>query len=156
MPTGSRTNARSRPSIREPASRTSDPAASRVLVIPVPFEMTSSYGGNSFRGPDAILEASRQVELFDAQLGLEPYRVAGGIATLKPLDVSDFGGESLSAHLDGLVRKVYDDMVSGKYEWGFGEDLPFMPLVVKYGRFIPFQRLLMTINETHKNGLDVG
>lgn len=59
-------------------------------------------------------------------------------------------------HLDGMVRKVYDDMISGKYEWGFGEDLPFMPLVVKYGRFIPFQRLLMTINETHKNGLDVG
>lgn len=58
-------------------------------------------------------------------------------------------------HLDVLVRKVYDDMVGGRYEWGFGEDLPFMPLVVKYGRFIPFQRLLMTVNETHKNGLDV-
>lgn len=59
-------------------------------------------------------------------------------------------------HLDGLVRQVYSDMVSGTYQWGFGEDLPYMPLVVKYGRFIPFQRLLMTINETHREGLDVG
>jgi hypothetical protein len=58
-------------------------------------------------------------------------------------------------HLDGLVRKVYNDMVGGSYEWGFGEDLPYMPLVVKYSRFIPFHRLLLTINETHKNGLDV-
>ncbi len=59
-------------------------------------------------------------------------------------------------HLDAQVRKVYDDMVAGHYEWGYGEDLPFLPLVVKYGRFIPFQRLLMVINETHKNGLDLG
>jgi hypothetical protein len=58
-------------------------------------------------------------------------------------------------HLDTQVRQVYDDMVSGRYQWGFGEDLSYMPLVVKYGRFIPFQRLLMTINETHKHGLDV-
>jgi len=57
--------------------------------------------------------------------------------------------------LDHLVRKVYDDMVSGTYQWGFGEDLPFMPIVVKYGRYIPFQRLLMLVNDTHKNGLDV-
>lgn len=58
-------------------------------------------------------------------------------------------------HLDTLVREVYQNMVNGNYEWGYGEDLPFMPLVAKYGRFIPFQRLLATINETHKNGLEV-
>lgn len=59
-------------------------------------------------------------------------------------------------HLDTQVRKVFDDMIGGRYEWGCGEDLPFYPLVVKYGRFIPFQRLLMTLNDTHKNGLDIG
>jgi len=58
--------------------------------------------------------------------------------------------------LDAQVRQVYADMIDGRYEWGYGEDLPFMQLVVKYGRFIPFQRLLMTVNETHKNGLDLG
>jgi len=56
--------------------------------------------------------------------------------------------------LDAMVRQVFDDMVNGKYEWGYGQDLPFMPLVVRYGRYIPFQRVLMTVNETHKNGLD--
>ena len=57
--------------------------------------------------------------------------------------------------LDTMVRKVYDDMLAGTYQWGYGEDLPFMPLVVKFGRLIPFQRLLLLVNETHKNGLDV-
>ena len=54
-----------------------------------------------------------------------------------------------------MVRKFYDDMIGGKYEWGMGEDLPYMPLVVKFGRYIPFQRLLTLINDTHKNGLAI-
>ncbi|NWG86084.1 MAG: hypothetical protein HXY26_00985 [Hydrogenophilaceae bacterium] len=57
--------------------------------------------------------------------------------------------------LDAMVRQVYNDMVAGTYQWGMGEDLPYMPLVVKFGRLIPFQRLLVLINDTHKNGLDV-
>lgn len=57
--------------------------------------------------------------------------------------------------LDAMLRAFYADLTGGSYQWGFGEDLPFMPLVARYGRFIPFQRLLMTLNETHKNGLDV-
>ncbi len=69
-----------------------------------------------------------------------------------PENAEQFG--PLIEQLDGMVRKVFDDMVNGKYEWGYGQDLPFMPLLVRYGRFIPFQRVLMTVNETHKNGLD--
>lgn len=59
-------------------------------------------------------------------------------------------------HLDGMVRQIFDDMTAGRYEWGYGQDLPYMPVVVRYGRFIPFQRLLLLLNETHKNGLDIG
>lgn len=58
--------------------------------------------------------------------------------------------------LDAMVRKIYTDMTSGTYDWGHGQDFPYMPLVIRFGRFIPFQRLLLTLNETHKNGLDVG
>jgi agmatinase len=38
----------------------------------VPFEATTSYGGGASRGPAAILEASRQVDLFDVETG-RPY-----------------------------------------------------------------------------------
>lgn len=47
-------------------------AEARVVVVPVPFEATTSYGGGAARGPQAILEASRQVDLFDVETG-RPY-----------------------------------------------------------------------------------
>jgi len=56
---------------------TPDPA--RVVVVPVPFEATTSYGGGTSRGPAAVLEASKQVDLFDRDTG-RPY--AAGIAML--------------------------------------------------------------------------
>jgi agmatinase len=50
---------------------------SRVVVIPVPFEATTSYGGGTSGGPAAVLEASRQVDLYDRETG-KPY--SAGIA----------------------------------------------------------------------------
>lgn len=36
-----------------------------VALVPVPWEATTSYGGGASEGPNAILEASAQVDLFD-------------------------------------------------------------------------------------------
>ena len=55
------------------------PEAARVVLVPVPFEATTSYGAGTADGPQAILQASRQVDLFDVETG-RPY--AGGIAML--------------------------------------------------------------------------
>jgi agmatinase len=55
------------------------PEHSRVVVVPVPFEATTSYGGGTSKGPQAVFEASRQVDLFDQETG-RPY--AAGIAML--------------------------------------------------------------------------
>lgn len=44
-------------------------AESRVVLVPVPFAATVSYGGGAELGPEAILAASRQVDLFDLQFG---------------------------------------------------------------------------------------
>jgi agmatinase len=55
------------------------PDESRVVVIPVPYEATTSYGGGTSRGPAAVLEASKQVDLFDHETG-RPYEA--GIAML--------------------------------------------------------------------------
>jgi agmatinase len=43
-----------------------------VVLVPVPFEATTSYGGGAANGPAAILDASRQVDLFDVETG-RPY-----------------------------------------------------------------------------------
>src|SRR5205823_2010854 len=57
------------------------PEASRVVVVPVPFEATTSYGGATSKGPAAIFEASKQVDLFDHETG-KPYQA--GIA-MRPI-----------------------------------------------------------------------
>ncbi len=63
------------------------PGTSRVHVLPVPLEETVSYGGGTRRGPEAIIEASKQVELFDRVLGGEP-ALDYGIHTLPAIDAS--------------------------------------------------------------------
>ncbi|PYQ61995.1 MAG: agmatinase [Acidobacteria bacterium] len=55
------------------------PDEAKVVIIPVPFEATTSYGGGTSRGPAAVLEASKQVDLFDHETG-RPYEA--GIAML--------------------------------------------------------------------------
>jgi agmatinase len=55
------------------------PEDARVILVPVPFEATTSYGGGTGAGPAAILAASRQVDLLDHETG-NPYEA--GIAML--------------------------------------------------------------------------
>lgn len=45
---------------------------SKVALVPVPFEATTSYGGGTSLAPSAILAASKQVDLYDYTTG-RPY-----------------------------------------------------------------------------------
>lgn len=56
------------------------PDDSGLVVIPVPFDATASYERGSAKGPDAILQASTQLDLFDLDFG-RPYEI--GIAMLE-------------------------------------------------------------------------
>jgi agmatinase len=47
-----------------------DPARADVVIVPAPFEGSVSYGGGTARGPEAILEASLQVETRDDETGV--------------------------------------------------------------------------------------
>src|SRR5215211_6085028 len=65
---------------------------SRVVIVPVPFEATTSYGGGTSDGPRAVFEASKQVDLFDHETG-KPY--AAGIAMLEiPQNVLDWNRDA--------------------------------------------------------------
>ena len=59
---------------------------SAVVVVPIPFEATVSYGGGTAGGPAAILAASTQVELYDREFDREP-AADFGIHTVAPLDL---------------------------------------------------------------------
>ncbi len=72
------------------------------VVLPVPYEATTSFGGGTRRGPRAILDASRYVELYDRELGCEPAEVLG-IHTLPALELTRAGPAEAMAEL----RRAY-------------------------------------------------
>jgi agmatinase len=75
---------------------------SRVAVLPVPFERTTSYGKGTSNGPAAIVRASQSMELWDEELGSEPYRL--GIATLPPFLPEAFDMAEALADLQAAAR----------------------------------------------------
>jgi agmatinase len=94
----------------DPDSPHREYAASRVVVLPVPLERTTSYGKGTAAGPEAILEASSQVEHYDEELGFEPVRV--GIHTLPLFDCGHVDLESVLAKLE---RTAQEHLGGGKF-----------------------------------------
>jgi agmatinase len=80
--------------------------ASRAVILPVPYEATTSFGGGTGGGPAAIIEASRYIELYDQELDAEPYEV--GIATLPSLTLTGAGPQQALQEL----RDAYDKILA--------------------------------------------
>jgi agmatinase len=78
----------------------------RVVILPVPYEATTSFGGGTGGGPAAIIEASRYIELYDQELDSEPYEV--GIATLPALALTGAGPEQAIGELRAAYDRVLD------------------------------------------------
>ena len=64
-----------------------DPYASQdsaqIVVVPVPFDLTTTYRKGSDKGPAALIEASRNMELYDIETNSEVY--LKGIFTAPPV-----------------------------------------------------------------------
>jgi len=63
-----------------------NPTTARVTIIPAPLEYSVSYMKGTARGPQAILDASSQMELYDEELEWCPIEV--GVYTQPALDYS--------------------------------------------------------------------
>jgi agmatinase len=90
----------------------SDFEGAAAVILPVPYEATTSFGGGTGGGPAAIIEASRYIELYDQELDAEPYEV--GVATLPALSLTGAGPQQALAEL----RAAYDavlDAAPGKF-----------------------------------------
>lgn len=65
-----------------------DVDAAEAVILPVPYEATTTFGQGTRQGPAAIIRASQQIELFDRELGGElPNRVK--IATARAVSRRD-------------------------------------------------------------------
>ncbi len=78
----------------------------RAVILPVPYEGTTSYGGGTRGGPRAILEASRYVELYDQELDGEP--VSAGIHTLPAFELTRAGSTEAMAELEDAYGTLLD------------------------------------------------
>ncbi|WP_294514436.1 agmatinase [uncultured Bilophila sp.] len=87
------------------ASELSDSEPGRCLfhVLPVPLEATVSYAGGTAKGPQAILEASDQLELWDGEsVPAEP-----GIRTWPAVDCSG-SSETVLAAVESAVDSILE------------------------------------------------
>ena len=75
------------------------------VVLPVPYESTTSWGGGTRRGPDAIVTASRYIELYDQEFGCE----AGDryhVHTLPALELTRAGATPAMTELQDAYARV--------------------------------------------------
>ncbi|MGH7505331.1 MAG: arginase family protein, partial [Longimicrobiales bacterium] len=84
----------------------SDFERAQVVILPVPYEATTSFGAGTGAGPAAIIEASRYIELYDQELDAEPYEA--GIATLPALSLTGAGPAEAVREL----REAYDALLA--------------------------------------------
>lgn len=76
-------------------------AESRIVILPVPFEATTSYGGGTSKGPKVVLKASRQVDLLDHRFGA--VHEQGIVMLPMPRGISD-----LSREMRELAEPIID------------------------------------------------
>ena len=76
-----------------------DRKTAKFIVLPVPYEETVSYGKGTAKGPDAILDASTYLEVYDIDQGSEPYRA--GIHVSRPI-------KAVKA-IKAQVKKILDE-----------------------------------------------
>lgn len=109
-----------------------DAKQSRFHILPIPFDATTSYCSGAAAGPDAIIAASQQVELFDEHLLSEFHQA--GIHTLAPLSCRG----SLEAIHGEIYEAARDSVQKGKFLLGLGgEHAVSGPLIRAYKEQYP-------------------
>ena len=77
---------------------------SRAVILPVPVDRTTSYGGGTRNGPHEILQASSHMELWDEELGADVHSV--GMFTLPEMELPFGELEPLMAEIQRVAGEV--------------------------------------------------
>jgi N1-aminopropylagmatine ureohydrolase len=90
---------------------------SRVVVMPVPFDATTCYRPGTREGPQAIIDASRNLELYDTELRRCPSDV--GIHTLRAIEPIMGNAEAMTNRIEQVTGSLLD---RGKFVATLGGD----------------------------------
>ncbi|MDP1835838.1 MAG: agmatinase [Chlamydiales bacterium] len=83
-------------------------ASAKIVILPVPFDKTTTYQQGTDKGPDALIEASRNLELYDIETQSEVY--LEGIFTAPAVQQ-----EASEKMLDELYRRTKGYLEQGKF-----------------------------------------
>jgi agmatinase len=75
---------------------------SEIIIVPVPYDETSTWMKGADNGPDAILEASKNLEFYDVETGTEVHKK--GIHTIAPIKEKSTP--------EAMVKAVYDKILN--------------------------------------------
>ncbi len=95
---------------------------SEIAILPVPYDGTSTWIKGADRGPDAIIEASENMELYDIETESEVYRK--GIATLEPVSEAS-SPESMASEVERRMDAILNDrkfpvLIGGEHSVSIG------------------------------------
>lgn len=80
----------------------------KIVILPVPFDLTSTYKTGSKKGPEALIEASRNMELYDIETKFEVYK--NGIYTSPPI-----GATTSEEMLEQTYKKTHELLKREKF-----------------------------------------
>lgn len=95
----------------------------KVVILQAPYERTATYKKGTVKGPSAIIDASKKMELFDDELNQETYKI--GIHTMDPLAIENMEPEAMvdtvyKATLDVLKANKFPVMLGGEHSVSIG------------------------------------
>ncbi len=95
-------------------------ASSKVIIVPAPYEKTTTYGKGTKNGPAAILQASQIVEDYDIELQYEPCKKLG-IHTLPALKLNKDPHDTVYETTKRILQdKKFPFLLGGEHSISFG------------------------------------
>jgi agmatinase len=98
----------------------------KAVILPIPFERTTSYGAGTRNGPREILLASAQVELWDEETSTQVYQV--GIHTLPDMELPHPDTATAFGEIRNTVGALLD---AGKFIVALGGEHSITPPIVE-------------------------
>lgn len=97
-------------------------STSKVVIVPVPYDGTSTWVKGADKGPEALLEASANMELYDIETDTEVYKV--GIYTAPAIEDDNSPEEMVSAVKEETEKHLKSDkfvvIIGGEHSVSIG------------------------------------
>lgn len=110
----------------DPPAPWGDTEAATAIIIPAPLEYTVCYGQGTRRGPQAIIDASTQMEIYDEVHDWIP--ISAGIATLPVLSYEGLAQEAALQRTEQAVASV---LAQGKLPVTLGGEHALTPACLR-------------------------